>query len=133
MALLIEMTLLIGTLIHTLSKSFKKSAGLRKTCFLSKKTIHLFFKKKNSFFGFFKYILIFVLFLRETQKPHSELFLLHHAISPFSELHNNSLLCLLLHSKLRAKKCTHLCFHKVLLVSSLKSGKQRKAPPTQSL
>jgi len=38
------------------------------------------------------------------------LFLLHDATSPFSELHNNDLLYLLLHSKLRMKKCTPALF-----------------------
>jgi len=47
--------------------------GLRKTHFL-------FFKKKGSSF------------IEENTKTQSELFLLHYAISPFLELHNNSLL-----------------------------------------
>jgi len=47
----------------------------------------------------------FCFFLRKTQKPHSDLFLLHHALSPFSELHNNNLFYLLWHSELRVKKC----------------------------
>jgi len=37
------------------------------------------------------------------KKNDSELFLFHHAISLFSELHNNNLLYLLWHSKLRIK------------------------------
>jgi len=37
-------------------------------------------------------IQVFILFVKKTQKPHSELFLFHHAISPFAELHNNNLL-----------------------------------------
>jgi len=51
-----------------------------------------------------------VLFLRKTEngKPHSELFLLHHPISPFSEVHNR--LYILWHSKLRVKKCTPSLF-----------------------
>ena len=44
---------------------------------------------------------------------------LTHAKSPFSELQMNYFFCLLWHFKLRPKKSTHLCFHKVLLVSSL--------------
>jgi len=46
------------------------------------------------------------LFFKTTQKPHSELLLLHHAISPFLELHNNNLLYLLWHSNSGVKKCT---------------------------
>jgi len=42
-----------------------------------------FFKKQDS-----------VLFSRRIEKPHSELFLSHHAISPFSESYNNYKLCL---------------------------------------
>jgi len=57
----------------------------------------LFLKKKV----FFKKKPIFVVFVRKTQKSHSELFLLHHATPPFSELHNNNWLYLLWHSKLR--------------------------------
>jgi len=49
--------------------------------FFSKKKIFLFFKKKQDFVRF-----------KENKKPHSELFLFHHAISLFSELHNHNLL-----------------------------------------
>jgi len=66
---LIEMTLLIGTLIHTLPKSFKKSAGLRKTCFLSKKTTHLFFKKKQLLWIFQIYTDFCSFFKRNTKTP----------------------------------------------------------------
>jgi len=60
------------------------------------------------------------------------LFLLHHAVSPFSELHNNNLLYLLWHSNLRVKNVSRLCFRKVLLVSSLQSCKacQERAQQT---
>jgi len=67
-----------------------------------------FFSKKNGFFVFFK--ARFCSFFKENGKKHSELFLLHHAISPFSELHNSNLLYLLSHSKLRVKKCTPSLF-----------------------
>jgi len=42
-------------------------------------------------------------FFKKNEKKHYELFLLHHAMSPYSELHINNLLYLLWHSKLRAK------------------------------
>jgi len=67
-------------------------------------------KKKRFFFCFFKKKQDFVLVLRKTEKKHSELLLFHHAISPFSELHNSNLLYLLWHSKLRVKKCTPSLF-----------------------
>jgi len=44
----------------------------------------------NIFFGCFKKKQDFVIFLKKTEKAHSELFLFHHAISLFSELHNNN-------------------------------------------
>jgi len=47
---------------------------------------------------------------KKKHKKHSDLFLLHDAISSFAELHNNNLLYLLLHSKLRVKKCTPSLF-----------------------
>jgi len=74
--------------------------------FFSKKqpTWVLLFFFKPSFFCFFEKKQDFVLFLRKTEKFHSELFLFHHAISLFLELHNNNLLYLLWHSKLRVKK-----------------------------
>jgi len=50
-----------------------------------------------------------IIFIKK-QKPRSELSLLHHAISPFSELHNNNLLYLLWHSNLSVKKCTPSLF-----------------------
>jgi len=51
----------------------------------------------------------FLLF-KNTQKPHSVLLTLHHATSPFSELHNNNLLHLLWNLKLRVKRCTPSLF-----------------------
>jgi len=117
-----------------ITKRIERRSGLRKTGF-KKRTNHLFFLirfwKRNR-----------LLFLKKnTQKPHSELLLLHHAISPFSELHNNESLYLLWHSNLRVKKCTPSLFRKVLLVNSLQSGnkawqervQQRKATTTQTL
>jgi len=74
----------------------------------------LFKKNKKRFFVFFQKSRFF---LKKTDKKHSELFLLHCAISPFSELHNNDMLDLLWHSKVR------VCFGKVLLVRSLLCGK----------
>jgi len=76
------------------------------------------FFKKTTFFCFFQKSRFF---LKKTDKKHSELFLLHCAISPFSELHNNDMLDLLWHSKVR------VCFGKVLLVRSLLCGKAWQA------
>jgi len=100
--------------------------GWEKPVFLN--PAYLFFKKT----GVFKKKQYFILFLRKTEKPHSELFLFHHAISPFSELHNNNLLYPLWHSKLRVKNVPHLCFHEVLLVSSLLSSKAWQACSQQT-
>ena len=73
----------------------------------TKETTHLIFVvlSKAVLSGLFKKKHVFVLLLRKTQKPHFQLFLLHHVISPFAELHDNNLY-LLLHTKLRVKKCT---------------------------
>ena len=60
---------------------------------------------------------------KKNTKPHSELFLLHHAASPFAELHNINLLYLLWHSNLRIKECAPSFFRKVLLVNSFQSDK----------
>jgi len=68
--------------------------------FFSKKPNHLFF------LFFFKKKQDFVLFSKKTKKKHPEVFLFHHAISLFSELHNNNLLYLLWHLKLKVKQCT---------------------------
>jgi len=80
----------------------------------------------------------FVLFLIKTQKPHSELLLLYHALSPFLELHNNNLLYLSWHSKLRVKKCNYLCFCSVVgqftpsqwlhLASTLRAKREKPFP-----
>jgi len=51
----------------------------------------VFFSKKLGFFRFFKIKQDCVLFSKKTEKTHSELFLFHHAVSLFSELHNNLL------------------------------------------
>jgi len=74
----------------------------------------------------------FVLFLRKTEKPHSELFLLHHAKSPFSELHRNNLLYLLCHSKLRVKKCTPSLFSQSVVGQFTLSGKAWQARTQQT-
>jgi len=66
-------------------------AGLRKTRVFSKKPTHLVFFLNLFFFVFFKKKQDFILFSKKTEKPHSDLFLFHHAISLFSELHNNLL------------------------------------------
>jgi len=76
------------------------------------------FKKNNSpvlfflsvFLFFYEMKQVFVIFLEETQKHYSELFVLHHAKSPFSELHNYNFLYILWHSNLRVKKCTPSLF-----------------------
>ena len=51
--------------------------------FLKKKTPTCFFGLKNVFFCFLKKKQNFVHF-KKTEKPHSELFLFHHAVSLFS-------------------------------------------------
>ena len=119
-------------LYHKCSRT--AGSGVEKNSLVLKKTTHLFifgYLQKNVFFRFFKKKEVVVIFLR-TDKPHSVLVLLHHAISPFSELHNNSLLYLLWHSKLRVKNVPHLCFRKVLLVNSLQSGKAWQACAQQT-
>ena len=65
----------------------------------------------------FSLIRVFIFFIKETilcslkkRKHHSELFLLHHAIPSFAELHNNNLLYLSWHSSFRLKKCTPSLF-----------------------
>jgi len=54
--------------------------------------------------GFFEKKQDFVLFLRKTEKTHSEVFLLHHPMSPFSELHNNNLLYIIMAFKIEGKE-----------------------------
>jgi len=88
--------------LEKITKSIERQSGLRKTSFFEKKQPTCFFK--SEFLFFFKET-GFCSFEKNT-KTHSELFLLHHAISPFSELHNNNLHYLLWHSNLRVKKCT---------------------------
>jgi len=71
---------------HDLFARVEKNLGFQKNnlpifCFF-KKNVFLFFYKETRFFSFFK----------ENGKKHSELFFLHHALSQFSELHNNNLL-----------------------------------------
>jgi len=87
-------------------------AGLGKTWCFSKKTnppvFFCFFKTRFLLF-FFKETR-FCSFFRKTEKPHTELFSFYHAMSPFSELHNNNLLYLLWDSNLRVKKCTPSLF-----------------------
>jgi len=80
----------------------KDNQGCEKPVCLKKNIPSVFFK--SAFFVFLKRNWI-LFFLKNTQNPHSELFLLHLAISPFSELHNNNLLYLILHSNLRVNKC----------------------------
>jgi len=89
------------------------------------------FLKKNNVFGVLEKETTFCS-LKKTEKPHSELFLFHHAITLFSELHNNSLLYLLWHSKLRVKKCTPFLCRNVLLVISLLCGKAWQACAQQT-
>jgi len=109
---------------------FKKKQPTCFICFFAKSCVFVFFTKKQ----------VFVVFLRKAQEPHSKLFLLHHAISPFSELHDNNLLYLLWHSKLRIKKCTPSFFRsvvgqftQVVRIGKHAHNKQRKATPTQTL
>jgi len=74
-----------------------------------------FLKKKQPtcfeicFFGFLKRNR-FLFFKKNTKTSHSDLFLLHRAISPFSELHAYNLLYQLWHSNLRVKKSTPSLF-----------------------
>jgi len=84
------------------------------------------------FFGFFEKKQVFVPFLEKTQKPYSELFLLHHAISPFSELDNNNLLYLLWHSNLRVRKCTPSLFSLSVVGHFTPSGKVCQTYPRQT-
>ena len=103
--------------------------GWEKPVFFKKKqptNFFVFFFKKRYFFGFFKKQQDFVLFSKKTEKPHSELFLFHHAISLFSELHNN-LLYLLCHQHWGWSNVPHLWFCNVLLVSSLLNDKAWQA------
>ena len=72
-----------------ITKTDWKIIRVEKKSFFKITTNHLFFKSVILFFlketGLRSYE-------KKTQKPPSELFLLHHAMSPFSELHNNNLL-----------------------------------------
>ena len=113
-----------------------RKAGLRKTQVFLKKQPTCFFL--NPFYRFFEKKQDFVLFLKKTEKAHSELFLFHHAIPLFSELHNNNLLYLHWHSKLRVKQCTpSLILQCVVGQFTPKIGKyahsKQRATPTQTL
>jgi len=79
-----------------ITKRIERQSGLRKT---------RFFKRTNHLYFVFLSPTVFVFLKRNRFLFFSELLLLHHAISPFSELHNNNLLHLLWHSKLSVKKC----------------------------
>jgi len=59
---------------------------------------------------------------------------LHHAISPFSELHNNDLLYLLWHSNLRVKKCAPSLFNSLQSDEAWQERPQQTetATPTQT-
>jgi len=87
---------------------------VEKNPFFFKNPTHPLFGLKKTFFWVLKQKQVFVLFLIKTEKPIMNLLLLRHAISPFSELRLNNLLYLLLHSKLRVKKCTPSCFRSVV-------------------
>ena len=89
---------------HQKNIECEESKFEKKNIFFQKKQPTCFFK--NPFFGFFKKKQDFVISSKKTEKAHSELFLFHHTILLFSELHNNNLLYLLWHSKLRVKQCT---------------------------
>jgi len=66
------------------TKLYAIASSINKACVPSRVEKNLCFLKQD-----------LVLFSKKTEKPHSELFLFHHAISLFSELHNNNLLYLL--------------------------------------
>jgi len=69
-----------------------KTIRVEKNRFLKKCNPPVFcFFNPNYFVFLFEKKQVFVLFKKNT-KPHCELFLLQHAISPVSELHNNNLL-----------------------------------------
>ena len=112
-----------------ITKGIETQSALRKTRF--------FFKKNNPYVFYFfnlNFLLFFqkkqvLFFFQKTQKPHSDFFSLHHAISPLFKLHNNDLLYLLWHSNLRINNLSHLVFESV--VNSLQSGKAYNAHSKQ--
>ena len=88
-----------------ITKRLKDNQGWEKPVFL-KKQLTCFLFLSSDFFCFSLKGTGFCSFCKKNTKPHCELFLLHHAISPFSELHNSYLIYLFWHSNLRVKKCT---------------------------
>jgi len=91
------------------SKSAQKSgtSKVEKNLFFFKKHLFCFFLRKPIFRVIWKGKLYS--FKNNTKTPFY-IFLWHHAIPLFSELHNNNLLCLLWHLKLKAKKFTPSLF-----------------------
>jgi len=89
------------------TKRIVRQSGLRKTRFLKKNNPPVFFNP--NFFVFLKRYR-FLFFCKKYTKTPLWIALLHHAISPFSELHNNNLLYLLWHSNLTVKKCNPSLF-----------------------
>jgi len=73
----------------------------------------------------------FFSFFWKKHKPHSEVFLLHHAISPFSELHNYNLLYLLWDSNFRVKMHSIFFFAKCCwsILESMRSTNKEKPIP----
>jgi len=69
-------------------------------------------KKNNSHVLCFliRFLGFLFFFRKKYTKTLLSLFLLHHAISPSSELHNNNFLCLLRQPNLTEKKCTPSLF-----------------------
>ena len=101
------------TLQQTRTNHYAAEPRLRKKLFLKEKTTHLFclffFEKHLFFVFFFKRNKILFFFWGNRKNPILNC-LFHHAISLFSELHNNNLLYLSWHSKLTVKKCTPSLF-----------------------
>jgi len=61
-------------------------------------------KKQTCFLGFLKRNTILLFFKGKQKKKHFELFLLHHPISSFSELHKNNFLYITMAFKIEGKE-----------------------------
>jgi len=105
---------------------------------LKKNNSHVFFVFSSLVWWFFWKETGFCSFFRKITKHYSELFLLLHATSPFSELRNNNFLYLLWHLNLRVKKCIPSFFSqcywsihsKVVRFGKHAHSRQRKGTPT---
>jgi len=116
--------------------------GCEKSVFFQKNQPTCFFWVfyiKNVFWVFLKRKNILFFFQGKQKNPIQNCF---YFIIQYHHFQNYTMITcytLLWHSKLRVKKSTHLCFRKVLLVSSLQRlgkhapSKQRKNIPTQTL